>query len=493
MEINLENWNKLFYPKSMAVVGASNAVQKWGFATLHNTIRGNYEGKIYAVNPKESKVCGLDVHKTLGDIPGDVDLVIVATPPATLPGIIKESIAKNVAAMVVLTAGFSEVGDAQKNAEDEMVELAREGNILMIGPNCQGVMCSQAQLFPQMVGVYPKKGNISILSQSGNIGGTMLHWGRPLNIGFSKFVSSGNEAMTFQEDVLEYYGHDDDTKVIVAYVEGMDHGRRFFEVAREVSKKKPIILLKGGKTSAGQRAAMSHTGAIASREDLFNAACIQAGIVKVDTLEELFDVGVAFSTEPLPEGNGIGIVTVGGGWGVLAADWCDMRGLDVVDLSDDAIKQLSEFLPSRWSRGNPVDLAAGTGEGIFTKCLEILLNQPQVHCAVQIGIGYGAWYKENLRGTKLFDDKVLAKFARRADETDATFANNLEKLRKEYGKPILSCTDVVGSGQEEESESLKMLRERSQVVYPSPERAVTAMAHIVKYAEFRRKISKAYA
>lgn len=485
----INRFTPLFYPKSVAIIGASNDARKWGFGVLHNIIRAKFAGKIYPINRREKLVCGLQAYPSIKETPEAVDLAIITIPPEAVPETLSECVGKGVKAVVVITAGFGEVGVQEKKLQDKIARIAEEGNLLMIGPNCQGVMCSHSLLSPQIYGVFPLPGPFSMVSQSGNVGGSLLQWSKYQNTGFSKFVSSGNEATTSCEDLIEYFGEDTDTGVILCYLEGVGDGRRFLEVSQRATRRKPLILLKGGKTRAGARAVSSHTGKMSGSDEVFAAVCRQAGVIQVNDLQELFDLGMAFARQPLPRGNRVGIVTVGGGWGVLAADTCLEQGLEVVPLPAPTRAKLDEILPPRWSHNNPVDLAAAQGRDTLSKCLTILLSCPEIDGVIQIGVGMGTQFKEHMDDSPFFPVEIREKLCNRADENDRKTAESILNAMKEYRKPVTICSDNVGSYYEQSNMAIRALREQGIMVYSTPERAVRAMAALARYSDYRRKYS----
>lgn len=481
----IEKFKPLFYPESVAMFGATSDVRKWGFALFHNLLKGGFPGPMYPVNPKKEEVFGIKAYKRLDDAPGPVDLAIVTIPPENVMDAISQCVRKGVRAAIVNTAGFGETGEKGKALEEEIAATARDAGIVMIGPNSQGVMSTGARLFPQMMGVQPVGGRISMASQSGNIGGTLMGWGRKWNAPMGKFISAGNEATTTCADLIEYFGHDPDTTVASAYIEGLRDGQAFLRAVRKTAREKPLLILKGGRTAAGRGAARSHTGAIAGQEELFDAACRQAGAIMACSLEELFDLSAAFASLPLPRGNRVAVLTQGGGWGVLAADAAQALGLEVVQLPDKAISELDKILPDRWSKRNPVDLAAGGGRGVVEKCLEILLECENVDAVAMLGMGPAAILKWNMRDSPVHAPERILELSARADSIEEKITGfTMDSMRKS-GKPVVCSSDVVGSPFEGESPAARMMRDAGLVMYSSPERCIRVLAALVLYANKR--------
>jgi len=333
MEDVVQKFEYLFNPRSVAFIGASQKPYKWGFLIPLDMLDRGYEGKVYLVNPREKEIFGLPVHKSIMDVPGEVDLAFVTVPAPSVLDVVRQCARKGVHAILIITAGFGEIGDEGKAAQEEAAAVARDAGMLMVGPNCAGLLSPRpSRFYASMPAVEPKPGSISVVSQSGNVCGTIMRLCVHHGIGLARLVSSGNEAFLQTEDFFEYYAADPLTSVVMSYVEGVRDGRRFLDAAKQCSQKKPIVMLKVGKTDAGTRAAQSHTGALAGSAEVFSGACRQAGVIQVTDVQEMFDVAVAFARQPLPKGHRVGIISEGGGWGVLAADACAEVGLDVLSL-----------------------------------------------------------------------------------------------------------------------------------------------------------------
>jgi len=376
----------LFKPDSVAIIGASANPSKWGNMILSNIINGGYTGILYSVNPKEDNILGIPTFHSLKEIPDKIDTCIVATPQSALSQVIKECGEKGVKFVVVITAGYGETGEEGRRAEREILQLASRYGIRIVGPNCMGIFGSEVKLIGLMAPIIPKKGFISFVSQSGNIGVQILTSGASQGIGFSKFVSSGNEADLHSEDYLEYFGEDPETNVIVAYIEGIKDGRKFLDVTKKITKRKPLIVFKSGKTKAGGRAARSHVGALAGSREIHNAAFKQVGIIQAYTTSEILDLAAAFSNLPSPKGNKVAIISAGGGWGVVCADACVDSGLDVIDLPEDVIREFDNYLPSYWSKNNPIDLVASSIIQEDSRYLETLIRCEDIDSIISMGL-----------------------------------------------------------------------------------------------------------
>ena len=331
----------IFKAKSVAVIGASNAPAKWGYRMINNPLITGYRGALYAVNPGEKEVLGLHSYPSLSDVPGDVEFAVIVVPAATVPKVMEECVAKGVKGAVIITAGFAEIGPEGKALQDEVVRIAREGGIRFVGPNCMGVYSSAVNLslcFDRIL-----KGKIAFCSQSGTYGGFLARVAVSRGYGLSKFVSMGNQAEITASDYLEYLGEDNDTNAVCFYMEGFRDGERFFEVAKNVVKKKPIIIYKAGRTEAAARATISHTSSLAGSDAVFEAMCKQVGLIRVYETMHIFDVAQALVSQPLPRGNRVGIIGTGG-QGVVTSESCELLGLKVPELDEETSVRLKKNL-----------------------------------------------------------------------------------------------------------------------------------------------------
>ncbi len=368
----------VFSPRSIAFVGATENPTKWGFIVFNNLLMGGYDGDLYPVNPGRESIMGHTCYPSVAAIPGDVELVVFTIPAKEIPEVMDECVAKGIKAALVISAGFKELGEEGALLEREMVEKARAGGMVLVGPNGQGICCPKCRLFPWMPLLYPAAGHVALVSQSGNILSMMVAELHHFGFGVSKAISSGNEADAKIEDYLEYLTHDPDTDVIIAYIEGVPDARRFFAKARELTKRKPIVVVKGGRTQSGVAAARSHTGAMAVSADIFEAACRQAGLARAETIEEAACLAAGFINRPLPRGRRVGIITGGGGLGVMASDACTEAGLEIVKLSEKTLAEIGRNLPDWWVPGNPVDLVAGLDLTIIPPVIETMMRSGEV-------------------------------------------------------------------------------------------------------------------
>ena len=473
-----------FHARSIAFVGASATFGKWGYTLFTNVVAGNFQGEVYLVNPKGSEIAGRPVFKSLADIPGPVDLAVVTVPAAKVCDLIPQLKAKGIRSVLLVTSGFSDAGKKGLRQEERLVEDAREAGITILGPNTMGLCNPHENLFCLYQHVRPKPGSTALVAQSGNLGTQLLMFAESEGIGIRAFIGSGNEAMITIEDYMEFFETDDLTKTVVLYVESPKDGRRFFESTRRVSRKKPVLMLKGGRTRAGNRAAASHTGALASNIEVFKAACRQAGVVLGETSMDLLDLSAAFSSLPLPQGNKVAIMTLGGGWGVVAADLCTEYGLEVPELPSHLISRIDKVLPPYWSRSNPVDLVAEMNLSVPMILIEELLKWDGCDAAIHLGIlGRLVFVKRMIESCHMADQtcdrKVLVEIVRRVADFELSYSEHVVRLMEKYGKPVLGVCLL----SDENARAIKEI-EGSQykgVSFLTPERAVKALAGMYSY------------
>ncbi|WP_141266201.1 acetate--CoA ligase alpha subunit [Thermodesulfovibrio sp. Kuro-1] len=345
----------IFNPSSIAVVGASQEEKKVGNAVLKNLING-YTGKIYPVNPGRTEILSLPCYPSVSAIPDRVDLAIIVIPAKAVADSLKDCAKAGVKGVVVITAGFKEVGGDGVAREKEIVEIVRSAGIKMVGPNCLGVMNTKNKMNASFAAELPPEGRVAFFSQSGALGVAIIDWAIENNFGFSKFVSFGNKADLNETDFLEYFAKDPDTDVILGYIEDVIDGKRFIEIAKEVTKIKPVILIKSGATEAGARAASSHTGALAGSDRAFTEAFRKTGIIRTSGIQELFDTAEMFISKKTPKGRKLLIITNAGGPGIIAADTADRLGIKLDPMTRTSIDTIAEKLPSTASLYNPVDI-----------------------------------------------------------------------------------------------------------------------------------------
>jgi acyl-CoA synthetase (NDP forming) len=477
----------IFYPKTIAFIGASAVTGKWGHLLLTNAYAGNFKGDIFLVNPKGGAIMGRNVHKTIDDIKGDVDMAFVTVPASRVMGLIPALEKKHVKGMVLITSGFREVGDQGRQLEDEIMAAAKKAGILVIGPNTMGICNPHASLYTSGANALPFPGATAMISQSGNIGTQLLAFAEQQGIGIRLFIGSGNEAMITTEDYMQILERDDQTRTVVLYIESVENGRRFFESASRLSTTKPVVLLKGGRTQDGKRAAAGHTGAMASDSAVFHAACTQAGIIQVEQPLELLDMSTVFSSLPMPKGGRVALMTLGGGWGVVTTDLCAEYGLEVPKLSQKTMERLNACLPDFWSHDNPVDIVGETDPQIPKICLEELLKWDGCDAVIHLGIHgrrlliYGmakAVLKTDPNMTKEKTDMFMADLVK----AEADYTRYTVEMIQKYNKPVVGVSLLT----DELSRTLYPYDDLDYkgVFFPSPERAVKALAGMVRYRKW---------
>ena len=482
----------LFYPRSIAFIGASSQFGKWGHMLFTNTIGGGYQGACFLVNPRGGNIAGRPVYRSVAEVPEAIDLAVVTIPAGGVLDLIPQLEAAKIRHMLLITSGFGETDAEGRRLEAELTASARQAGILVLGPNTMGICNPHIRFYGTGSPVTPRAGGTAVVAQSGNMGTQLLAFAEQQGIGIRGFAGSGNEAMLTIEDFLAGFENDDLTRTVMLYVESVKNGRRFFENARRLGRHKPIVLLKGGQTQVGNRAASSHTGALASDTVVFNAMCRQAGIVKVDRPMELLDLSAAFTSLPLPPGNRVAIMTLGGGWGVVTADLCAAHGLDVPILDTDVVAALDQMLPPYWSRANPVDLVGERDLDLPLKVMEILLRWEGCDGVINLGLmGRRIFVNRLIANGKIADPDLTDDFCHLAHGAIAAFENRfvegITELMQRYGKPVFGVSLL----QDENDRTVHAVENSpyNAVFYETPERAVHSFARLVEYRRYRDRSS----
>jgi len=478
----MTEFNKFFEPRSVAFLGASSDIRKWGFRILYHIVTGGYKGKLYPVNPKGEQIGKLKVYKSVNEIPEVPDLAVIVVPTTGILQAIRDCGQKGVKAGVIITAGFAEVGREGALLQAEIVETAMANGMRLIGPNCFGLMSTSCRLYAQMPNAFPPAGPIAVVSQSGNVGFTIASHAMSMDFGCSRVISTGNEADLHAEDFIEYLADDSQTRVIMSYVEGFKNGHRFFDIATRASIKKPIVMIKVGETEAGASAAQSHTASLSGSDMVFDGACRQIGIIRVHNLQQLMNVGYGFLCHPLPKGKRVGIVTLGGGWGVLAADACAKLGLEVVKLSDEVMEELDAFLPSWWSRNNPVDLAAGAPPDAMPRVIEILAKYEKTDAVIALGLPAPAivWATADSTGADS-EQKIDAAI----DMLVGSF-QEVKDISGKYVKPVVFAAEfpVPRGDIRFQHKARRALSRKNMVCYSMPDEAAMVLSSMAIYSQF---------
>ncbi|MBM4446127.1 MAG: hypothetical protein FJ023_02080 [Chloroflexi bacterium] len=456
----------LFQPKSVAIVGASQDEWKSGGMFISSLLKNGYKGIIYPINRKESEIMSLKSYPSVLDIPGEIDLAVMAIPAQGIPQAITECAQKGVKFAVVHSVGFSELGAEGKELERQMVEAARRGGVRIVGPNCMGIFSPRGNVntIVPYATVPMEPGGVAFVGQSGWASENMTRLGSERGLRFSGIISIGNQSDLNIEDFLEHFGNDPETMVFAAYIEGIKQPGRFLKLAGEISPKKPIIIWKGGSSELGAKAAASHTGSLAGNYALFEAASRQKGIVSAQSLEELMDLAVAFSCPYLPTGKEVGLLIEAGGGAVASGDACAKAGLNVSPLPEDVQQKLREFLkgkiPPSPSLKNPVDLVwapFSEASSIYATCLEIMA--PAVDSCLTICYAF---------------------------IHDEWFLSRLESIRDQTKKPII----VVPGNSIDQRQGMFLATRRGIPAYTMPDNAVKSLAALTRRAEFLRNLAR---
>ncbi len=460
-ENTINQLHSIFYPKTIAVIGASRDQGSVGQSVLANIIDSRFQGIVYPVNPKARGVLGIKCYPSVIDIPDVVDLAIIVVPSRFVPEVLEECGKKHIQGAIVISAGFKEIGGEGTALEEKVYQVIQKYNISLIGPNCLGVINTDpkssmnATFGTQM----STKGNIAFISQSGALCMAVLEYAKESNIGFSKFISMGNKAGLTENELLLYLKNDPKTDVILMYLEDLADGREFMKIARDItnnaSHPKPIIALKAGRTLLGAKAASSHTGSLAGSDKVYDAIFSQCGVLRGNTLDEIFDYVRGFSSQPLPRGGNVAIVTNSGGPGILATDSCIRLGMKIAPFSPNTVKSLKNLLPPTVAINNPLDLIAEAQHEQYESALNEILKDKNIHSLIVI-----------LTATSFTDVEKIA--------------NAIVNSSKKFQKPILSCF----LGVYDVSTGIDILEENGIPAYKFPESAARALSEMTKFTRW---------
>ncbi len=450
--MGIENLDKVFKPKSIAVIGASDKVGSAGYRIFRNLIGSGYDGIVFPVNPKKESIQGVQAYNSVDDIPKVVDLAIIATPAKVVIDVVDRCGKKGIKGILIVSAGFKEIGKEGKLLEKKLLKIKDKYDLRIVGPNCVGFILPYLNLNATFAGSTPEKGNIALFSQSGAICGAILDWAAAAKVGFSSFISVGSMLDVDFGDLIDYFGMDIHTRSIVLYVESITNARKFMSASRSFARAKPIIVIKSGRFKEGAKAASSHTGAMAGEDYIYDAAFKRAGAIRVKEISDLFNCSSILAKQPRPTGPNIAIITNAGGPGVLATDSIVEKGCKLAKLSDETMKQLNEFLPVHWSKANPIDIIGDGDEERYQKTIEVCINDKNIDglliiCVPQV----------------MADPKKLA--------------DRLIDLAKKSTKPIL----VSFPGEESVLYARRILNRNGVPAYSTPEEAVEAYAYLYNY------------
>ena len=472
----------LFEPRGVVITGASTHPGKFGFVSLHNLLAAGYEGAVYATNLSGEEVLGIPTVPSVDDLPdGAVDLAFVCTPAVTNPDILRACARKGIRAAFLTSAGYGEAGPEGLAAQRDLVELGDQLGMLVAGPNGQGVVSTPAKLCAQIVAPYPPAGRIGVASQSGNFVSSFLNLARATGVGISRAVSAGNAAAVGVADYLDFYADDPASAVGLAYVEGVTDGEALMRRLGSAAASKPLVLLKGGATAEGARAAASHTGALAADDKVFDGACRAHGITRAATVEEAFEAAATFATQPLPRGPNVVVLTTAGGWGVVTADAVTRDGdLQLLELPADLLAAIDEHLPPRWSRNNPVDCAGGETRDTIPTVMQLIAEHASVDAVVYLGLGIQSNQAALMRSGRFYPDHGLERIVDYHERQDRRFAEHAAALSDRTGKPILCATELAVA--DPDNPGPAAVRSSGRLAYASGERAVVALGHLYRYA-----------
>jgi len=463
----------IFYPDSIAIIGASKDQTKRGFRSVQKLLEDGFKGAIYPVNPKETAILGQRAYASLADIPGPVDLALICTPAKTLPGVIAQCGAKGVKGAVVLAGGFAEAGTEGERLQQQMVEEAARQGVRIVGPNTSGIFNTHAAC--NIVGFsHLKRGGIGLLSQSGNMALSLVTEAQANgHVGLSTYVGIGNEADIRFDEYLEYFREDANTSVVIAYVEGLKDGQRFLDTLRRVAREKPVVIYKSGRTSAGRRSAQSHTGALAGDYAVSEGVLKQAGAILARQSDEILSLAEALSLLAPMASRRVAVLADGGGHATIAADALTERCLKLAALSEASKKELAAILPASAAVANPVDVAGGTDSNpaVFADCARILLADPGVDALLVTGLfgGYGVRFSQTLTPIEMQTSERIA------------------ELHQKFRKPVLVHSLYSSLYADLRPRPLALIRERGIPVYDSLERAVRCLQALAEYGEVRRR------
>ena len=456
---------EFFHPKSVAVIGASTSPGKLGYAVLENLVEGGYVdvGTIYPINPKADEILGQKAYPSVLDVPGDIDLAAVVIPYKFVPAVLEDCGKKKIPAVVIISAGFREAGMEGLERELELVEIAEKYNIRLIGPNCLGIIDTYTPLNASFSAGTPPKGPMAFMSQSGALGTAILDWAQAGRLGLSKFVSLGNKADVSEIELLEAWAGDKDTNVILMYSEGLPNGQEFIKVAREATKLKPVVAIKSGVTKSGSRAVSSHTGSLAGSEQAYQAAFLQAGVLRAPDMASMFDMALALGYQPPLKNDNIAIITNAGGPGILATDALERSGMSLARLQVETIQELEKFLPDAASAANPVDVLGDAKADRYQFALDIVAKDPNV-------------------------DGIMVVLTPQAMTEIPETAKAVGELSEKIDKPVLACF----MGEAKVEQGIRILKEYDVPNYSFPERASLAFRGMSQYRGITERTDPVY-
>lgn len=452
----------MFDPKSIAIIGASEKENSVGNGLIKNIVEGGvfknkfckpFKGKIYPINPNHENMMGLKCYKSILEIKNDVDLAIIAIPAKFVSNAMEECAKKKVKGVIVISAGFSEIGEEGKKLQDNFMEIAKKAKIPVIGPNCLGIIRTHSNLNASFAPSMPPMGNIGFISQSGALADSIIDWSIEERYGMSTIISYGNAADIDASDLLEWLGDDKKTDAVAIYIEGLKNPLKFMEIAKKVTKKKPVIVIKGGRTEQGQKAISSHTGSLAGSYEIYETMFKQSGIIVADTVEELFDTAKALANQPAPKENSVVIVTNGGGAGVLTADYCKELGVNLAELKTTTVKNLDMTgkMHPAYSKRNPLDIIGDALPERYEAAIGTILSEDYIHGVIVL--------------------QTLQTMTNPIKDAEIIIA-----LHKQYPKKPIICVYMGGKYSDA---GAKLLESNGIPDYNDPKKAVKAMKSLI--------------
>ncbi len=475
----------LFDPKGIIITGVSSHPGKFGFVTLHNLLAAGYEGEIFPVGRESGEVLGRHVYGSIDEVPdGAADMVFICTPQRFNEDLLRAAAGKGVTAAFFAAAGYREAGADGEQAERRLVALANELGVALAGPNGQGVVSTPSSMCAQIVAPYAPVGRIAIASQSGNFVSSFLNMAHHTGVGVSRAVAAGNAAVLGIVDYLEWFTDDPATSVSLIYMESVDDGRAMFERIRPLAERKPIVVVKGGSSAAGARAAASHTGALASDDKIFDGMCRQAGLIRARDVEEGFEVAATLATQPIPQGNRTVVVTSVGGWGVAAVDAMADTSLTAVPLPPDLFDAIDSMLPPRWSKSNPIDMAGGETRDTVPAILELVASHPDVDSIVFLGLGIQSNTAAMMRSGPFYPDFGLERIVGFHERQDARYAEAVAEISDRTGTPIVVATELANT--QPDNPGPAAMRAAGKMCHASAGRAVRSLEMLTRRGAWLR-------
>ncbi len=484
---SLKSLRSFFHPESIAVVGASEEPSKWGYM-LSAMLKGSgFRGKLYFINKKGGSLFGEKIYEDISMVPDKIDLACLTVPAPQVVSLLQPLSEKGVSNVIVISSGFSETGNNGAELEKQLLKEASERGISFLGPNLMGIGNFRESYNLTLQAYMPDPGDVSIVSHSGNVGVMFLSDCKMVGAGVNLFCTLGNETMIDLVDIFRSFDGDEHTRVIGGYLEHIRNPREFLEVSRKISRKKPIVVLKGGQTGIGGKAAASHTGGMVQDNRVFSGMCRQAGIIKVDQMVGLVDTVAAFSYLPLPAGSRVAVMTTGGGWGVIAADWLVRTGLNVPDLSKEVARRLDGILPKFWNRGNPVDMVFTQDKTIPLKVLEELLQWDGCDAVIHLGLIGHNDIREGVVDCSLhaggdYTEKTFETIHKKLRGEDEENFKKIAELMVKYNKPVIGVGYWMNEGTNRLIYHTIENRHLGCVIYPTPERAALVLSRLVEYS-----------